>query len=58
MEFTLDNLDDEVKKELISLQKILANRADLESLLELKGDEAQWKLDMLQLVLRALDPVY
>ncbi|KAL0571741.1 hypothetical protein V5O48_010223, partial [Marasmius crinis-equi] len=51
MGLTLDDLNDEVKKELSNLQKILANRTESEALLERTGDEAQRTLDMLQLIM-------
>ncbi|KAL0570838.1 hypothetical protein V5O48_011121 [Marasmius crinis-equi] len=51
MGFGLDALDDLVKKELSDLQSALADLTQREALLELKGDEAQCKLDVLQLLL-------
>ncbi|KAL0565408.1 hypothetical protein V5O48_016616, partial [Marasmius crinis-equi] len=50
MALNLENPDD-VKRELDNLQRILTDPTERESLLELKGDEAQRELDMLQLVM-------
>ncbi|KAL0567780.1 serine/threonine protein kinase [Marasmius crinis-equi] len=50
MSLGLGDLDDLLKKELSDLQSALADLTQRESLLELKGDEAQCKLDVLQLL--------
>ncbi|KAL0569538.1 hypothetical protein V5O48_012426 [Marasmius crinis-equi] len=49
MALNLENPDD-VKRELDNLRRVLQDPTERESLLELKGDEAQCKLDMLQLL--------
>ncbi|KAL0569536.1 hypothetical protein V5O48_012424 [Marasmius crinis-equi] len=49
MALNLENPDD-VKRELDNLRRVLQDPTGRESLLDLKGDEAQCKLDMLQLL--------
>ncbi|KAL0568617.1 hypothetical protein V5O48_013367 [Marasmius crinis-equi] len=50
MALTLDNLGDEMQKELNTLRNLLKNPTERKSLLERTGDEAQRTLDMLQLL--------